>query len=127
MQVLTRNRNFLRVAMVAMIVTMAVPATTFAKQHGRDRGYNKWEKKCEKFVNCHDARDGRVDGRGRRFDDWSRDRRFRQRYWNDDDFRTRQRRRRYQNYPYQTDQYYNDYNRYQPGSRWTDILNMFLQ
>ena len=35
--------------------------------HGRGRGHqNGWRfgNKCDKFVNCHDARDGRVDGRG---------------------------------------------------------------
>ena len=31
---------------------------------GRDRGSSMWGKKCDKFVNCHDARDGRWDGRG---------------------------------------------------------------
>lgn len=32
---------------------------------GRNRNYNRhYNKKCGKFVNCHDARAGRIDGRG---------------------------------------------------------------
>ena len=41
--------------------------------HGRGNGRDGWSlgnsglgKKCEKFVNCHDARDGRWDNRGPR-------------------------------------------------------------
>jgi len=34
---------------------------------GRNRNYTRhYNKKCGKFVNCHDARDGRIDGRGPR-------------------------------------------------------------
>jgi len=34
---------------------------------GRNRNYNRhYNKKCGKFVNCHDARAGRWDGRGPR-------------------------------------------------------------
>lgn len=29
-------------------------------------GFSNFDKKCGKFVNCHDARDGRWDGRGPR-------------------------------------------------------------
>ena len=33
----------------------------------RNRNYTRqYNKKCGKFVNCHDARDGRIDGRGPR-------------------------------------------------------------
>ena len=32
----------------------------------RRRGNGKWGNKCDKFVNCHDARDGRWDNRGPR-------------------------------------------------------------
>ena len=35
-----------------------------AMGQGRSRGGSHFDKKCEKFVNCHDARDGRWDGRG---------------------------------------------------------------
>lgn len=44
-----------------------------------DRGGRRWDNrarvqdwKCGKFVNCHDARDGRLDGRGPRFSSRSR-------------------------------------------------------
>jgi len=34
---------------------------------GRNRNYTRqYNKKCGKFVNCHDARNGRIDGRGPR-------------------------------------------------------------
>ncbi|HEX3281060.1 MAG TPA: hypothetical protein VHR36_07495 [Pyrinomonadaceae bacterium] len=34
---------------------------------GHNRNYDRhYNKKCGKFVNCHDARDGRIDGRGPR-------------------------------------------------------------
>ncbi|MCA1643647.1 MAG: hypothetical protein LC785_17275, partial [Acidobacteria bacterium] len=40
---------------------------------GRNKS-GRWGDKCDKFVNCHDARDGRVDGRGpRRNRDRNRD------------------------------------------------------
>jgi len=67
--------SILAAMLFALII--AAPATSFAqgngKGHGRghgqgrgnhdNRGSNR-DKKCGKFVNCHDARDGRVDGRG---------------------------------------------------------------
>ena len=35
--------------------------------NGRNRNYTRqYNKKCGKFVNCHDARAGRIDGRGAR-------------------------------------------------------------
>ena len=39
-------------------------ASSDAMAQGRGRGGSHFDKKCEKFVNCHDARDGRLDGRG---------------------------------------------------------------
>jgi hypothetical protein len=53
----------------ALIMMLALPVISFAQGrghgNGRGRGADKsW--KCDKFVNCHDARDGRVDGRGPR-------------------------------------------------------------
>jgi len=72
--------KLLRLILLAAIICLAA-ATAFAQGRGRgngrgrstdvfanrdyryDRGRNQnW--KCGKFVNCHDARDGRVDGRG---------------------------------------------------------------
>lgn len=55
----------------ALIVAIASPATSLAqgKSQGRGQGNrhgrgSNYDKKCAKFVNCHDASDGRVDGRG---------------------------------------------------------------
>jgi hypothetical protein len=74
-------RNFLLVGGLAFLVLMGGSYEAQAK--GRGRGDSKQDKKCAKFVNCHDASEGRVDGRGPRRgtddDDWrwrrSRDRR----------------------------------------------------
>ena len=49
------------------LLIFAVPMITAAQGRGRGlgRGRNRdW--KCSIFVNCHDARDGRLDGRGPR-------------------------------------------------------------
>lgn len=126
-----------RIALIALTLVIALPATSFGKNQGRgrDRRSDQFDKKCAKFINCHDARDGRWDGRGpRRIDDRSRSGRFRQQDFDDEDFRRFQRRRyqmyRYQNdrYRYQNDPYYN-YNPdgYQRGFNWTNLLNLFLQ
>jgi hypothetical protein len=42
----------------------SVGMSSDAMAQGRGRRAGQWDKKCEKFVNCHDARDGRWDGRG---------------------------------------------------------------
>jgi hypothetical protein len=60
-----------------------ISASYEARAQGRGRDESKWDKKCAKFVNCHDASEGRVDGRGpRRGNDsddsnWRRSRRDR--------------------------------------------------
>lgn len=43
-----------------------VGVSTDAMAQGRGRRSSDWDRKCGKFVNCHDARDGRWDRRGRR-------------------------------------------------------------
>ncbi|MGH9959184.1 MAG: hypothetical protein ACREBC_18990 [Pyrinomonadaceae bacterium] len=100
MKVLTRKLGLMRIAVIAMIVTMAMPITSLAQGRGRGRGRNfdRFDRKCGKCVNCHDARDGRWDGRGpnrSRFDDRFRFGRFRDRDFDNDDFRRLQRRRRF--------------------------------
>ena len=144
----TRRGKVLRVAVIALLVVMAMPAVSLAQGRGRGRGrrdFDRSDRKCEKFVNCHDARDGRWDGRGprRRFED-RRFRRLRDRDFDDDDFRRFQRRRfrnrdfdddnfrRLQRRRLILDQYrndpYYDYNRYnQRGFNWTDLLYLFMQ
>lgn len=153
MSTLTGKSKVLRIAVFALMVMMAMPVTSLAQGRGRGRGRNfdrfdRSDRKCEKFVNCHDARDGRWDGRGprRRFDDRFRFRRFRNRDFDDDDFRRLQRRRRFRDrnfdddfwrerrrrflieQQYRNDRYYN-YNPYgyQRGFQITDLLNLFLQ
>jgi hypothetical protein len=66
---------------LCIVVVGAVSAAGFAQGRGKGKGWdkksavfddrdyrgNRWRSqnwKCGKFVNCHDARDGRVDGRG---------------------------------------------------------------
>jgi len=58
MKTMKRNRKILLVGM-GLLLLMALPAVAFAQ--GRGRGQ---EKKLDRFVNGHDARDGRWDGRG---------------------------------------------------------------
>jgi hypothetical protein len=145
MSTLTGKTKVLRIALIALMVMLAMPVTSLAQGRGRGRGrdFDRSDRKCGKFVNCHDARDGRWDGRGprRRFDDRFRFRRSRNRDFDDDDFRRRRRfrnrdfdndwrlqRRRYLNNQYRYDPNYN-YNPYgyQRGTNWTNLLNLFLQ
>lgn len=51
---------------VALTLLMIFAVSTDANAQGRGRRVSHWDKKCSKFVNCHDARDGRWDGRGPR-------------------------------------------------------------
>lgn len=82
---------------LAIAANLALPSMTFAKGK-RDRGRDS-DKKSGKFINGHDARDGRWDGRGSRsrdrrgWDDDDDDRRGRRRNrdWDDDDRRGRRR------------------------------------
>ena len=63
MSILRTRMNLPVAILFALIVTMALPIISFAQGRGNGRGAGKPDK-CAKFVNCHDARDGRVDGRG---------------------------------------------------------------
>ena len=71
------NSNFVKAILLGLILLVATPVLTFAQGRGRGRGRDK---KIEKFVNGHDARDGRWDGRGpNRSGNISRNRRWRNR------------------------------------------------
>jgi len=70
--------DMFRVAIVALLFVVAVPFDVSGQWRDR-RDDERSGKKCEKFVNCHDARDGRVDGRGPRRQRHSWNRRFRTR------------------------------------------------
>jgi len=100
MKLIKRNRNILLVA-ASCLLLMTLPVVSSAQGRGRGlgRGHNmSW--KCGKFVNCHDARNGRWDGRGPRrsvrvftpngifVSNTRRHRRFRN-FDNDDRFRER--------------------------------------
>ena len=98
MKLLT-SKNWLGILVVGLLITFA---SSDAMGQGRGRRVSRMDKKCAKFVNCHDARDGRWDGRGpnrrddgfrsifrrnrrdRDFDNISRRGRNRDRDWNDD-------------------------------------------
>jgi hypothetical protein len=101
------SKNLLGIVVVGLVILFGV--STDAMGQGRGRRASQFDKKCEKFVNRHDARDGRLDGRGpnrnsgftniftrnrrhrdRDFDRTSRRDRFRDRDWE----RNRWRRRR---------------------------------
>ena len=56
----------------ALGLLMMLSVTTDAMGQGRNRRvFRNSDRKCGKFVNCHDARDGRWDGRGPRRNDSS--------------------------------------------------------
>ena len=63
MKVLHNNRRILFLTVLGIVLAFVLPATALGQGRGRGRGE---EKKFYKFVNGHDARDGRWDGRGRR-------------------------------------------------------------
>src|SRR6478672_3816647 len=49
----------------AVLVVLGSSIVSYAQGRGNGRGAGaNIDKKCAKFVNCHDARDGRWDGRG---------------------------------------------------------------
>ena len=55
-------RNVVGAALLVLLMILSV--STEALGQGRRRRAAQLDKKCAKFVNCHDARDGRLDGRG---------------------------------------------------------------
>jgi len=59
-----RLRYMLGVAALVLLTTLMVSSEAMGQGRGRGRGGWGSDKKCAKFVNCHDARDGRWDGRG---------------------------------------------------------------
>jgi len=76
------RRSAMFIVSLVMAVTLLLPAFASAQGHGHGRGLSK---KSEKFVNGHDARDGRWDGRGPRprffRGRWYYDRQQRHRRW----------------------------------------------
>jgi len=95
-----KTLNFVLLTLaLAIVVNLALSAETFAKDKRGHRRSRVSDRKAEKFINGHDARDGRFDGRGPRFrgdhrrgdHDWRDD----DRRWRDDDRRRMPRRRRF--------------------------------
>ena len=72
------QRNTLLLLLISVVLVCVLPAAAFGQGRGRGRGQ---EKKWDRFINRHDARDGRWDGRGPRID--------RRIYWNDGFFARR--------------------------------------
>ena len=71
MKDLRKYRPTLVAILFALALLLAAPTAMFAqgRGHGFGRGRGRGpdlNKKCGKFVNCHDARNGRLDGRGPR-------------------------------------------------------------
>jgi hypothetical protein len=60
MKAVKHNRKIWLI-LASLFLLAALPAATFGQGRGRGRGQ---EKKLDTFVNGHDARDGRFDGRG---------------------------------------------------------------
>jgi hypothetical protein len=85
------SRKVFGTAVLALL--MMITITSEAMGQGRGRRASRSDKKCEKFVNCHDARDGRWDGRGPNRRIVFSDRRFRRNRRNRD-FEVRSRRNR---------------------------------
>lgn len=84
------------IVVLGLLLFAGMSTNGMAQGRGRGRGLDK---KCDKFVNCHDARDGRWDGRGPNRDDRSgnifrRSRRNRDRDRDRDDNIGRRRRHR---------------------------------
>jgi hypothetical protein len=69
------SRKLMGAAVLVLLLVLSVSADALAQGRGRGHGRGFDEglgRKCGKFVNCHDARDGRWDGRGpRRTTTWS--------------------------------------------------------
>ena len=71
MSMARRENKLLAAIFFGLVLLLALPAVSMAQGRGRGNGNGRgrgsnWDKKCAKFVNCHDARDGRWDGRGPR-------------------------------------------------------------
>lgn len=62
----SKRRSFIAMITLALLLAVSMPATSLGQGRRNNRGSNSANWKCGKFVNCHDARDGRIDGRGRR-------------------------------------------------------------
>lgn len=64
-----KHRNLFSLIILTLLLAV-LPTTALGQGRGRGHGrggiFGNPNNKCGKFVNCHDARDGRIDGRGPR-------------------------------------------------------------
>ena len=88
------SRRLMGAAALVLMLVLTMSADALGQGRGRGRGEGLGNK-CGKFVNCHDARDGRWDGRGPRRNStrfW-RTRRHHDRRWDNDNRQWRRYRR----------------------------------
>ena len=64
------SRKLLGAAALVLLLLFTISPDALGQGRGRGRGGFD-DRKCGKFVNCHDARDGRWDGRGPRQNTWN--------------------------------------------------------
>ncbi|HEX3144085.1 MAG TPA: hypothetical protein VHQ64_08940 [Pyrinomonadaceae bacterium] len=65
MKMPTTSRNAPAIVFFALLVMLGSAIVSYSQGRGNGKGGGpNIDKKCAKFVNCHDARDGRWDGRG---------------------------------------------------------------
>lgn len=87
------SKRVFGIVLLGLLMILSTSVETMGQ--GRGRRVSRLDKKCSKFVNCHDARDGRWDGRGPNRRISLRDRIFRRNRRNrDSDRRIRIRRNR---------------------------------
>ena len=59
------SKSVFGILVIGLVVLIGASTEALGQGRGRRAGRdNRSDKKCAKFVNCHDARDGRWDGRG---------------------------------------------------------------
>jgi len=76
-----KRQNYFGIIVVGLLLAMAIPATALGQGRCRGQGrrqdgnigwptrttsLSQYDRKCAKFRNCHDASEGRWDGRGPR-------------------------------------------------------------
>jgi hypothetical protein len=59
---LSISRKVFGTAVLALLMMITMSSEAMGQRRGRR--VSGLDRKCDKFVNCHDARDGRWDGRG---------------------------------------------------------------
>ena len=56
------SRKLFGIAVLGLLMMLSISPDAMGQGRGRRSAH--MDRKCAKFVNCHDARDGRLDGRG---------------------------------------------------------------